>query len=230
MEADVISNPGAAESDCWNRIGVWGDPSCVVLAEVIHCRNCRVYSSAGRRLLDRNAPDGYIGDWTELIARPGKSSDHAATSVVVFRVGDEWLALPTGVVREVSQIKPVHHIPHRNNQVVVGVVNIRGELLICVSLGRLLAINKGSRHTLDRVKKTFAERLIMIEDAGQSFVFPVSEIHGNHRFRNADLNELPATVRRCGSSYMKGIFPLGEQHVGYLDKDLVFPALMRCLG
>ena len=43
--------------DCWNRIGIYGDKSCPVLPEHIHCRNCSVYSAAATRLLDRYSFD-----------------------------------------------------------------------------------------------------------------------------------------------------------------------------
>ena len=42
--------------DCWNRIGIRGDQSCPKLPEYVHCRNCPVYASAARRLLDRLPP------------------------------------------------------------------------------------------------------------------------------------------------------------------------------
>ena len=39
--------------DCWNRIGVWSraGATCPKLDDVTHCRNCSVYSDAGRRIL-----------------------------------------------------------------------------------------------------------------------------------------------------------------------------------
>ena len=54
-ETDAL---GTAIDDCWNRIGVWGTetPRCPKLEDVVHCRNCEVYSAAGRLVLERRLP------------------------------------------------------------------------------------------------------------------------------------------------------------------------------
>lgn len=229
-----INNEPAVNSldDCWNTIGVWGTetPRCPLLDSVIHCRNCQKFSAAGRRLLDRAVPPEYVREWTELISEKGKVADHAATSVLVFRLGDEWLSLPTAIFREVSAMRPVHRIPHRTNQIVCGLANVRGELLVYISLGRLLGIKKGKRYALDTIKGSFSERLLVIEKQDQRFVFPVSEIYGIHRYRAVDLFEAPTTIANASASYVKGIFNLEHRHVGCLDDAVLFQALSRWLG
>lgn len=218
--------------DCWNTIGVWGTetPRCPVLEEAIHCRNCQKFSAAGRRLLDRAVPLDYVREWTEVISEKAKEADHAAISMLVFRLGDEWLSLPTAIFREVSAMRPVHRIPHRTNQIVCGLANVRGELLVYISLGRLLGIKKGKRYALDSIKGSFSERLLVIENESQRFVFPVSEIYGIHRYRTGDLFEAPTTIANASASYIKGIFTLEHRHVGCLDETVLFQALARWLG
>src|SRR5438445_8021579 len=71
----------------------------------------------------------------------------ARTSAVIFRIHSEWLALPTEAFQEVAERRRIHSLPHRRNGVVLGLVNIRGELLICVDLGRVLGIGA---HDSDR--------------------------------------------------------------------------------
>ncbi len=218
--------------DCWNSIGVWGTvkPRCPLLEEVIHCRNCRKFSAAGRQLLDRAVPPDYVREWTEIISEKGKVADHAATSVLVFRLGDEWLALSTAIFREVSSMRPVHRIPHRTNQVVCGLANVRGELLVYISLGRLLGIKKGKRYALDSIKGSFSERLLVIEKEDQRFVFPVSEIYGIHRYSSGELYEAPTTIANASASYIKGIFTLEHRHVGCVDEAVLFGTLSGWLG
>lgn len=63
-------------------------------------------------------------------------------SFVVFRIGPELFALPTQVLHEVAESRGIHSLPHRRHSVVLGLVNIRGELLICVSVGRLLGLDR----------------------------------------------------------------------------------------
>ncbi|MFO0822154.1 MAG: chemotaxis protein CheW [Gemmataceae bacterium] len=57
-------------------------------------------------------------------------------SVSFFRLGDEWLALPMGVLVEVTRPRTPHRVPHRGG-LLAGMVNIRGELHLCVRLDLL---------------------------------------------------------------------------------------------
>ncbi len=132
--------PSVLENDCWNKIGVKGDRSCPELSKYVHCRNCPVFTAAGQRLFERKPPDGHLAEWTKRLAEPESAIERGTISVLVFRVGDEWLAADIGLLVEIAELRPIHTIPHRSNSVLVGLVNIRGELPLCVSLGGLLGI------------------------------------------------------------------------------------------
>src|SRR5262249_38297188 len=127
-----------AASRCWTRIGVWGDATCAELPRVGHCRNCEVYAMGGRRLLDRPAPDGYIDSWTELLAGDRATAAGAPAPHLVFRVGRVWLALRATTLIEVTQPSTIRSVPHRPREILLGLVNIRGELHPCVSLHALI--------------------------------------------------------------------------------------------
>src|SRR5579883_797895 len=137
MTLPIATGNGAA--DCWNRIGVWGDRSCPELAQVVHCRNCPVFAAAGRRFLDGPSPQGYLEEWTERLALPIEETATDVQSVLVFRLGDEWLALRVQVLVEVTTQRPIRRIPRRAG-LLAGLVNIRGELHLCVRLAQLLGI------------------------------------------------------------------------------------------
>src|SRR5690348_1829413 len=104
MADDPIVSSAGGLKDCWNRIGVRGDSSCPELERHVHCRNCPVYSSAATRLLDAQLPAGHLEEWTAHVARRPETAAAAVQSVVIFRLGAEWLALPTGVFREVAAL------------------------------------------------------------------------------------------------------------------------------
>src|SRR5262245_55358447 len=123
--------------DCWNSIGVEGNGTCRELVKFIHCRNCPVYSAAGRQLLDRPLPVEYQHEQAEHYAQQKKFFQPARLSVVLFRIAGEWLALPTQAFQEVAERRAMHTLPHRRRGLALGLVNIRGELLICASLARL---------------------------------------------------------------------------------------------
>jgi len=216
----------AAQADCWNKIGVSGDKSCAELPSVVHCRNCPVYAAAGLRLLDRQRPLDYQRYWTGYFAREKKSAAQARLSVVIFQIGGEWLALPTGVFQEVAEPRPIHTLPHRRNGVVLGLTNIRGQLLVCVSLARLLGIE---RRALP-FSSVQSQRLMVIESQGNSVAFPVDDVQGVHRFHLEELHPAPPTLTRSATSPTRSILPWKDRRVGCLDEETLFAALNRSLS
>jgi len=217
--------------NCWSTMGVWrkGVEKCPRLEEVLHCRNCDVYSSAGRSLFTRKIPDDYREFWTDLLAKEEVKKSHDSLSIVVFRLGDEWLGLPTMTIKEISEIRPVHSIPNSKSEVVKGLVNVRGELKLWVSMGTLLSVDKGEKYDFSVLRKSFLERLVVIEKNNEHYVFPVSEIIGTHRIWKDNIREVPATAANSMYSHLAGLFKLDDRHVGLLDQDLLFNSLQRSL-
>ena len=232
MEAPVqISRPessapplteGLAISACWNDIGVYGNGSCASLVQHVHCRNCPVYSEAAAHLLDRALPADYRQEWAQHFAEKRKPGPHNWLSLVLFRLAGEWLALPTYVFQEVAEKRLIHSLPHRRGSILSGLVNIRGELLLCVSVGRLLGLE-----TAEGGSNGIYQRLLVASWQGQRLVFPVDEVPGVYRLLAESLKEPPATVTHSSSTYTRGVFQWQQKSVGLLDADLVFSALNR---
>jgi chemotaxis-related protein WspD len=196
------------------------------LKKFVHCRNCPVYSNAGAQLLNRPVPVDYRREWTEHFAGRKKTAAPAKISAVLFRLESEWLALATQAFQEVAERRRVHSLPHRRLSLVMGLVNIRGELLICVSLARLLGLEHNASNESDR---GMFERLLVVNWEGSRVVFPVNEIHGIVRFEAQHLKEPPATVAKSGASFTQGILPWQGRAVGFLNAGGLFPTLDRSL-
>ncbi len=211
---------------CWDDIGVQGDATCPELQQVIHCRNCPIYFKAGVQLLDRPLLPEYRRAWTKHFAQERKLASPARHSALLFRVNSEWLALPTAAFQEVAERRPVHSLPHRQQGIVLGLANVRGELLICISLGHLLGLVRGPLHETPR--ETYA-RLLVAQWDGQRFVFPVEEVRGVLRFETPELQEPPAILAKSRLSYTQSILQWQDRLVGLLDADLLFSSLNRRL-
>ena len=224
MIVDPASEPPAL-NDCWNRIGVSGDASCERLPAVIHCRNCSVFRSAGRRLLDRAAPSGYVTQWTERIAAPAAPVDSGAHSVVIFRIGREWYALSTDCCVEVTEPRPIHRIPHRRNLGLAGLVNIRGRLELCVSIAEVLHAQSAPA-VATPAKPT---RLVVIERSRQRWAFSADEVYGVHHFADRQLSTVPITIDRAEVSHSRGVIEWEDRRVGLLDPDKLFATLEASL-
>ncbi len=216
--------------DCWNRIGVWrrNADACPELQRVVHCRNCEHYSAAGRQILQREIPQGYREEWTQVLAERKQKNQANTESIVIFRLGDEWLALPSRIVSEITSSKPIRRLPHTHTNIVKGLVNMRGELQICVSLGGLLDVEKGGQER--RFGSVgISDRMILIAYEGNQYVFPVTEVHGLHRHHLNELQPTPSTLAKSKATYTKGVLSWRDQHVASLDAELLFHTLNKSL-
>jgi chemotaxis-related protein WspD len=245
--ASLLADMNAPIDDCWNRIGVRGDGSCPRLAGYIHCRNCPVHDAAAARVLDRE-PSADAATGEALLHRQTTQSlgeyvsrEADATSWLVFRIGDEWLGLPTAIFQQVAQLRPIHSLPHRRHRVVLGVVNVRGRLLVCASLARLFGIasvvgQDGRRPEQQGIDARDLARLLVIEpdrdagehnDLGNPIVFPVDAVDGVHRFARADFQEVPATIASMSASHAVAVMAWNGVTVGLLDAAKLFETLNR---
>ena len=180
-------------------------------------------------LLDRETPADYLREWTERIAMEKKAADVGTTSALVFRIGVEWLALPTQIFQQVAEQCPVHSLPHRIDGVVKGIVNIRGELFVCVSLGAVLGLEKEPDSARATGRRIYS-RLLVANRAGNRLAFPVDEVLGVHRYHPRDLRPVPATLSESKVTYTLGLLPWRDRTVGCLDDELLFYTLNRSLA
>jgi len=216
---------------CWRRIGVGGDRTCVELETFIHCRNCPVLTAAARTFFDREAPAGYLESWREILEQPEQAVDGGAVAVLVFRRGAEWLALPASVLVEVTPPRRVHRLPHRHETLLEGLVNIRGQLQVCVDLGRLLGVEPATADETAAAASSAgpAARLLVVERAGdrgpERWVFGVDEVAGVQRVPAAALRAVPSTVGMAANRATAALFAWQERTVGLLDEKRLLDGL-----
>jgi chemotaxis-related protein WspD len=220
------------DGDCWNHIGVSGDRSCPELNSHIHCRNCPVFAGAARTFFDRSAPEGYLADWSRWLSESasvprrgiesqdeGQSvlSDGESASVLIFRLGNEWLAFRTQSVAEVTLPRPVHRVPHRSNSILAGIVNLQGQVQLCVSLHGLLSVTAPASSSW----------LIVLRDTDQAetWVFTADEVVGVRRIPRSQWRSLPSTLINPAVAYTEAILSWDGHSIGMLDEQRVFAAL-----
>jgi chemotaxis-related protein WspD len=206
---------------------VGGDCSCERLVQHVHCRNCPVYAAAGELMLDRSLTPDYRHDWARHLSSPKFRVTPGSVSLVLFRVGPEWLALPTPSFQEVVELRRIHSIPHRRQSALLGIVNVRGELLVAVSLVRVLGLERSKPGPASR---THHYRMLVCNWESQRIVFPVDEVHGVHRCDPEQLSEPPATLSKSGTSYTRAVLHWQGNLVCCLDASLLFPALSQSIA
>lgn len=215
------------DPQCWNEIGTHGEGSCPELAKFVHCRSCPIFGRAAVALFQQRPPEGYLEEWALAVAKPTSRNVAATLSAVVFRLGGEWLGLETALFVEVSEMKKARRLAHRSGTVLIGLVNIRGQLELCVSLRSLLHVQPVS---LDEPHR----RLLVIERDQQRWVFEADEVAGVHRYAESDVGAVPATLGaplRGGSdsvaTFTRAVLKLEDRRVALLDAEALLVALRR---
>jgi chemotaxis-related protein WspD len=243
--SDAASRSGpplsVLSTDCWNRIGIAGDRSCPELESHIHCRNCPVFASAARTFFDRSAPEGYLSEWTRWLAGsmdlsgldPGESvsQEGQLLSVLIFRLGREWLALSTQAVAEVTTARPVHRIPHRSGEILIGLISLSGQLQLCVSLHGLLGVARVEEAPAAGSALPQGSRVVVLRDRERSetWVFPTEEVLGVHRLPRSRMQSVSSALANPDVNFSQAILAWEGRSVGFLDEQRVFTAL-RSIG
>jgi chemotaxis-related protein WspD len=187
----------------------------------VHCRNCEVFHLAGRGLLDREPPRDYGVDWASSVADRPSPSQGPTEAVIVFQLNEELLALPAEVVVEIIDSRPIRPIPHRRTDLLLGLVGVRGELRLCVSLEVIFGRSRPDLASPPR------GRLIAVGLNDTEWVVPVESVLALTHVSLSALSEVPATLGRSPNAFVRGVFSREGRQVGLLDGELVLDALRR---
>ncbi|MFI8582517.1 MULTISPECIES: chemotaxis protein CheW [Pseudomonadaceae] len=222
---DLLQSQPAVD-DCWNRIGVFGDKRCERLERHIHCRNCEVYGAAAIALLDRygsslerDADDYGQGEAQEPVGEQ--------RSLLIFRLGEQWLAIATRCLAEVMPVSPIHSLPHRKSTGLLGVTNVRGTLVACLSLSELLDIETDdSRQSGQRV----IPRMLILESGSGPLVVPVDEVSGIQKIPLARISNAKQDDKRTISRFTAGVLQWRGQSITLLNDEQLLQNMIGSLA
>ncbi|MEW6461592.1 chemotaxis protein CheW [Ectopseudomonas khazarica] len=222
---DLLQSQPAVD-DCWNRIGVFGDKRCERLERHIHCRNCEVYGAAAIALLDRygsslerDADDYGQGEAQEPVGEQ--------RSLLIFRLGEQWLAIATRCLAEVMPVSPIHSLPHRKSTGLLGVTNVRGTLVACLSLSELLDLETDdSRQNGQRV----IPRMLILESGSGPLVVPVDEVSGIQKIPLARISNAKQDDKRTISRFTAGVLQWRGQSITLLNDEQLLQNMIGSLA
>ncbi|TWI70260.1 chemotaxis-related protein WspD [Pseudoduganella lurida] len=182
---------------------------------------------SGGSTLASSIDDAYLRGWAEHFRAPELATEQADASAVAFRIGAEWLALPTAIFLRVAPHALPHRVPHRNARGMRGIVNVGGQLHPCVGLAELLGIDEDGG-AVRTGRHTFA-RLLVVGWEGRSYALPVADLHGIVRYASARLAAPAATINKGVQRFLTGVVAEGDMRIGLLDAGLVGHQLARAL-
>ncbi len=173
-------------------------------------------------LLDRPPPPGYRAEWARHLAAARARARALPASAFVFRLAEEWLALPTAQFHEAAPLRPVHSIPGRR----AGLVDVRGELVPFVPLVTFLGIHSApTPPAASSIHGATTARLLVAGPRTRRIAFTADEVHGVLRHDPAAAQPAPARL-----AHVRHLLPWRNQTVGLLDPETLWPALDQSLA
>ncbi|GAB3629604.1 chemotaxis signal transduction protein [Pandoraea terrae] len=164
-----------------------------------------------------------------------------APSLLVFRIGMEWLALPAAAIAEVAEMRRWHTLPRKQQRHLLGLVNLRGALMPCVALGELLGVTQAPAESSGNVNgapgaagaghaREGHARLLTLRYGGHITAFPVSEIFGTIAPAAQEFLAAPATTPGAAAGFASTVVRWRDHVVGVLDPARVSAAFDRSLA
>lgn len=183
-------------------------------------------AASANKLLERKPDISYIGEWTELVKKEKETENLSEeSSIVIFRISNEWFALATSVCAEVMKKKKIHTLPHKTNATLLGCVNFRGQLWLCASLRTILEVPANDK---EHTAGTF-QRMLAIQKGQEQWIFAVEEVLGIYHLDSTELHNVPVTIQKSKANYIKGLFYWQNLSIAVLDEELLFYSLQRSL-
>jgi chemotaxis-related protein WspD len=174
------------------------------------------HDDAMRRLLDRPLSEEDIRRATERVAQPRARPVRDVASLLLFRVGAERLAVRAVEVARVSRVAVVRRIPHRSNQIIRGLCNADGELLICGDLSALLDLTGTSQVSAAESGSSDLRRMVVLGPESNRWAIEVDEVLGVQEFETASYKRPPVTVQKTMYRFTANLLSLGGDDVATL--------------
>ncbi len=129
---------------------------------------------------------------------------------VVFRIGDDRYASPLENVSEISRIPLITPVP-QTEDFVVGVANLRGNIVAILDLKPLLGIPE------DQDKPLSAYRMLLLTHEELAAAVVVDRVEGVVTIDGADIEPPLPGAPEGMRAWISGHFRYGENLIGILD-------------
>lgn len=123
--------------------------------------------------------------------------------LVVFKLGNEEFGVEISQVKEIVRLVPITPVP-RSSDFVEGVINLRGQILAVIDLGKRLEIESGSR--------TDKSRIVVIEFGENTVGMIVDEVVEVLRLSEESIDKTPELIdSQVYHQYLEGVGKIGER-------------------
>lgn len=147
-------------------------------------------------MLDRffYRPDEAVGAWLELapeIADVSSAIEEQPEEFLAFELANETYAVPIGAVREIVKVPLITPVP-RVAQHVLGVMNVRGEMLPVYDLKHRLHLADAPLKLVTPADLPRASRVVLLKDLDGDAGILVDRVRGVVRLKLSQLEPAPS--------------------------------------
>lgn len=166
-----------------------------------------------QRLLDKPLSDDDLREYTRRVAKPLGLVDKDIVRLLIFRAGQERMALEAVGIHQVTRATRVHRIPHRSNAIIRGLCSLDGDLMLCADLVRLLELSDDDRDGRNGEQRW----MIVLGDDQHRWVVEVDSIEGVTAVAAHTFRRPPITVDASLARYTTSLVPLDQGDAALLD-------------
>ena len=179
-------------------------------------------------LLDRTPPAELIEEWTADLASPKNFSEaEDLMAVIVFRCNQQWSALSAHIFDCVCTPRPIRTVPLRTGDAFRGLVNIDGELSLCVSLPTILGIADEGEYQTGLLT---TRRLCLIRCERERVAFEVDELLGHRSIPRNSFTSVPENLAGNSNSYTESYCTLEGKLIALLNINKLSASLRGALS
>lgn len=139
-----------------------------------------------------------------------------ARGLLLFRLGEEWYAFPIEGVREIYNDYTVTRIP-RVPDFILGVVNVRGEIVSVTDLGAMIRVPSRTQHVAGEALPS----AIIIGNEHCVTAVVVDEIGDIAEVPHGNIEPALSTLDRAQAEFVAGSVYLGDRLIGIVNLDKV---------
>jgi len=132
---------------------------------------------------------------------------------IVFSVGDEKFGVDVKQAREIIPSTELTKVPN-SPDFVLGVINLREEIIPIIDLKKKLRLNSDSRSNKD-------EKIIIVELDNNLIGMKVDNVSEMIRLYTSDIADPPKIVKGINRDYLSGVGKLGDKLLILLDLDKI---------
>jgi purine-binding chemotaxis protein CheW len=135
----------------------------------------------------------------------------AETQLVIFRLQQEEFGIEIKNVREIVPMVNITHLPSASEHMMVGVINLRGQVIPVIDLSKLLELP-----SLSMLPKT--ARIVVVEVDDMVVGMIVEEVPEVLKIAQEDIESTPGIIQqKINMDFIEGIGKLGDRIIIILD-------------